>query len=116
MYIFHVTLEADLIGLQKYRLEKFADSLQTYNSLSASSGDFDESYDLRINRSAIDAQLEWSGLGYLVQNKKPQREDLEAFESAYNAACASIAREEFGQGEVLLKRARRGFSVLLAMN
>jgi signal recognition particle subunit SRP72 len=62
---------------------------------------------LRINRAAINVQLEWSGKGYLVKNKKPQREDLEAFESAYNAACVSVARAEFGQAEVLLKRAKR---------
>ena len=44
-----------------------------------------------------------------MQKKKLGREDLEAFETAYNAACGSIARGELGQGEVLLKRARGGF-------
>ncbi|KAJ9639490.1 Signal recognition particle subunit SRP72 [Coniosporium tulheliwenetii] len=44
--------------------------------------------------------------GELVQKKKPAREDLEAFETAYNAACGCIARGELGQGEVLLRRAR----------
>ena len=44
-----------------------------------------------------------------MQKKKPAREDLEAFETAYNAACGSIARGELGQGEVLLKRARGGY-------
>lgn len=42
----------------------------------------------------------------MVQRKKPGREDLEAFELAYNAACASIAREELAQGEVLLRRSQ----------
>ena len=41
-----------------------------------------------------------------MQKKKPGREDMEAFETAYNAACGSIARGELGQGEVLLRRAR----------
>ena len=41
-----------------------------------------------------------------MQKKKPVREDLEAFETAYNAACESIARGELGQGEVWLKRAK----------
>ena len=41
-----------------------------------------------------------------MPKKKPGREDLEAFETAYNAACGSIARGELGQGEVLLKRAK----------
>lgn len=46
--------------------------------------------------------------------KKAGREDLEAFETAYNAACASIARGELGQGEVLLKRAK-GESLSVSM-
>ena len=68
----------------------------------------DEKNDLRINSGATDAQLEWTRRGDLVQRKKLGREDLEAFETAYNAACGSIARGELGQGEVLLKRARGG--------
>ena len=63
--------------------------------------------DLRNNRLALDAQLEWAGLGHLVENKRVSREDLSVFESAFNAACASIARGELGQAEVLLKRAYR---------
>jgi signal recognition particle subunit SRP72 len=66
----------------------------------------DEEYDIRINSGAVDAQLEWSGQGELAQKKKPSREDLEVFETAYNAACGSIARGELAQGEVCLKRAK----------
>ena len=65
-----------------------------------------EENDLRINSGATDAQLEWARQGALVRRKKPGREDLEAFETAYNAACGSIARGELGQGEVLLRRAK----------
>jgi len=65
-----------------------------------------EDVDLKINGGAVDAQLEWANLGHLVQNKKPGRADLEAFETAYNAACGSIARGELGQAEVLLRRSR----------
>ena len=65
-----------------------------------------EELDLKINGGAVDAQLEWANLGDLVKNKKPGREDLEAFETAYNAACGSIARGELGQADVLLKRSR----------
>ena len=61
---------------------------------------------MRINSGATDAQLEWRRQGHLVQKRKPGREDLEAFETAYNAACGSIAREELGQGEFLLKQAK----------
>tara|TARA_R110002003_G_scaffold116_5_gene10107 strand:+ start:24528 stop:24947 length:420 start_codon:yes stop_codon:yes gene_type:complete len=66
----------------------------------------DEEYDIRINSGAVDAQLEWTGQGELAQKKKPTREDLDVFETAFNAACASIARGELAQGEVCLKRAQ----------
>lgn len=89
----------------RYRTEDFARAAELYKQLGARLED-DTEADLRVNASAVDALLEWSGRPELVQNRKPAREDLEAFETAYNAACGSIARGELGQGEVLLKRAR----------
>lgn len=89
----------------RYRKEDFARAAELYRQLSQSPGE-DAEADLRINTGAVDAQLEWSGKGDLAQKKKPGREDLEAFETAYNAACGSVARGELGQGEVLLKRAK----------
>ena len=90
-----------------YRLEHFDKAAVIYKKLSTSQTEAqDEESDLRINSAAVDAQLEWKGQGHLVQKKKPSREDLEAFETAYNAACASIARGELAQGEILLRRAR----------
>jgi signal recognition particle subunit SRP72 len=68
-----------------------------------------EAHDLRINRGAVDAQLQWTGNHDEVHNKRHGREDLEAFETTYNAACGSIARGELGQAEVLLKRAKGTF-------
>lgn len=88
----------------RYRKEDFARAAELYRQLSSDVGE-DAEADLRINSGAVNAQLEWSGRGDLVEQKKPAREDLEAFETAYNAACGSIARGELGQGEVLLKRA-----------
>lgn len=88
-----------------YRTEDFRRAAELYQQLASSLED-DAEADIRINSSAVDAQLEWADQGHLVKKKKPGREDLEAFETAYNAACGSIAREELGQGEVLLKRAR----------
>lgn len=64
-----------------------------------------EENDLRINARATDAQLQWKGRTSAVQNKRPNREDLEAFETAYNVACGSISRGELTQGDLLLKRA-----------
>lgn len=89
---------------QAYRSENFAQASRVYREL-ASQGAEEEEYDIRINSGAVDAQLEWSGQGELAQKKKPAREDLDVFETAYNAACASIARGEFAQGEICLKRA-----------
>ncbi|KAF2144145.1 uncharacterized protein K452DRAFT_246351 [Aplosporella prunicola CBS 121167] len=92
-----------------YRAENFERAVTVYEQLAARVQDADADYehnDLRINSAAVDAQLEWQGKGQLAKKKKPVREDMEAFETAYNAACGSIARGELGQGEVLLKRAR----------
>ncbi|KAL8932403.1 MAG: hypothetical protein Q9211_006333 [Gyalolechia sp. 1 TL-2023] len=90
-----------------YRIEDFEHSAQLYDDLRKTHAPIDnEENDIRINSGATDAQLEWSGHGDIVQRKKPGREDLEAFELAYNAACASIARGELAQGEVLLRRSQ----------
>lgn len=90
-----------------YRLEHFEQAADVYKKLGSSRVEAqDEESDLRINSAAVDTQLEWKGQGHLVAKKKPAREDLEAFETAYNAACASIARGELAQGEILLKRAK----------
>ncbi|KAM0795610.1 hypothetical protein BDR22DRAFT_813376 [Usnea florida] len=90
-----------------YRSENFANAAVLYRRLAEGQTAIgDERNDLRINSGATDAQLEWTRQGDLVQKKKLGREDMEAFETAYNAACGSIARGELGQGEVLLKRAR----------
>jgi len=66
-----------------------------------------EAGDLRVNATATDAQLAWSGKQHLVGDKKTSREDLDVFESTFNAACLCIATNKFGQAAVLLKRARR---------
>ncbi|KAK5740842.1 Signal recognition particle subunit SRP72 [Elasticomyces elasticus] len=89
-----------------YRTEDFEQAAELYRDLAAADHEEDAEVDLRINASAVDAQLEWAGQGELVLKKKPDREDLEAFETAYNAACGSLARGDLGQGGVLLKRAR----------
>ena len=96
-----------------YRLEKFDESKQLYEQLSHPSTEAqNEESDLRINGAAVEAQLEWKGLGHLVGKRRPSREDLESFEGAYNEACKSIARGEMGQAEILLKRAKGKFFVL----
>ncbi|KAL8831286.1 MAG: hypothetical protein Q9191_000942 [Dirinaria sp. TL-2023a] len=90
-----------------YRQENFSAAADLYQELSSTQATIDnEVNDLRINSGAADAQLEWDGQGNLVRKKKAGREDLEAFETAYNAACGSIARGELEKSEILLKRAK----------
>lgn len=89
----------------RYRIEDFSKAARLYGELSTNTEN-DADLDLRINSGAVDAQLEWSAHGESVTKKKPGREDLEVFETAYNAACTSIARGELSQAEVLLKRAK----------
>lgn len=98
-----------LAGQIAYRAEKFADAAQIYHQLaSEGGGQPGEENDLNINTLATNAQLQWNGLGHLVdeEQKQPSREDLEAFETAYNAACGCVARGDFSKASVLLKRAR----------
>lgn len=93
-------------AIQNYRLENFESTAESYRQLGAEAkGVENEENDIRINNGAVDAQLQWQGRGSLVTKKQPSREDLEAFETAYNAACGSIARGELAHGEFLLKRA-----------
>jgi signal recognition particle subunit SRP72 len=92
-----------------YREEKFEDAARIYKELAAQTAEIEgEENDLRINGAAVDAQLEWQGNGDKVEpsRKKPGREDLEAFETSYNAACGCIARGDLATGSMLLKRAR----------
>lgn len=84
-----------------YRLEKFETAAELYAQLS-SPASANEEADLKINSGAVNAQLEWKGLGHLVE-RKPERTDT--FESAYNAACVSIGRGQLGLGEALLRKA-----------
>lgn len=94
-----------MLAQAAYRSENFAQAARVYRELASHSVQ-DEEYDIRINLGAVDAQLEWTGQGELAQKKQPTREDLEVFETAFNAACGSIARGELGQGQVCLKRAK----------
>ncbi|KAH9999254.1 hypothetical protein F4779DRAFT_162582 [Xylariaceae sp. FL0662B] len=92
-----------------YRAEKFPDAADAYRRLSRTPGGLDgEENDVKINLLAASAQLEWNGLGDFMddQERQPSREDLEAFETAYNAACACVARRDFTRASILLKRAR----------
>ncbi|KAL3464150.1 hypothetical protein BJX64DRAFT_106841 [Aspergillus heterothallicus] len=90
-----------------YRAEKFRRTAELYGELSRDPASVaSEEHDLRINAWATDAQLQWKGHPELVRHTRPTRDDLEAFETVYNAACLSIAKGEFDQAGMLLKRAK----------
>lgn len=93
-----------------YRAERFDEAMALYSVLmedvdaAAGAG---EATDLVINQLATHAQLEWQGRGDLVPegSKQPRREDMEAFETAYNAGCGCVARGDLAKASILLKRA-----------
>ncbi|KAJ5126014.1 hypothetical protein N7526_008191 [Penicillium atrosanguineum] len=87
-----------------YRAEQFRRAAEIYEKLSQTPSS--EDHDLSINSWATDAQLQWKGEAEYVRHERPSREDLEAFETAYNAACLNIAKGALPQGEVLLNRAK----------
>ncbi|KAI0909474.1 hypothetical protein F4823DRAFT_562903 [Ustulina deusta] len=92
-----------------YRAESFADAASLYHGLASETpGLHSDANDIKINLLATNAQLEWAGLGHQIADgeRQPSRADLESFETAYNAACAHIARAELAKASVLLKRAR----------
>jgi len=95
-----------LYGQVLYRAERFELAAHTYDELARSAPLHHESGDLQINREAIDAQLHWAGRGNVSLKKKLNRQDLEQFETTYNAACGYLARGELKQAALLLSRAK----------
>ncbi|KAL4947558.1 hypothetical protein BDW69DRAFT_178175 [Aspergillus filifer] len=90
-----------------YRAEEFQRTAEIYQALARdTAATANEEHDLRINSWAADAQLQWKGHSESVRHTRPTRDDLEAFETVYNAACLSIAKGEFDQAGMLLKRAK----------
>lgn len=92
-----------------YRTERFSQAAELYTLLREddSTAVLGEDTDLVINQLATHAQLEWQGRGDLVpdKSKQPKREDMEAFETAYNAGCGCVARGDLTKASILLKRA-----------
>jgi len=90
----------------RYRTEDFQRAAELYRKLEAKL-EQDAEADLRINSGAVDAQLEWSGRGELVDRARgSRREDMESFEIMYNYGCDSIAQGLLARADVLLTRAK----------
>lgn len=93
-----------------YRMEDFARAMDLYGGMSANDVAFEgESSDVRINTSAVNAQLRWGGSGSTDDAIKSTNQDLEHFDLAFNAACAQIAQGNLKQAEFLLNRAKSRF-------
>ncbi|CAG8015774.1 unnamed protein product [Penicillium olsonii] len=91
----------------RYRAEDFKRAAEIYEQLSQDTKSHShEVNDLNINAWATDAQLQWKGQPEYVRHDRLSREDLESFETTYNAACLNIAKGSFKQGEILLSRAQ----------
>jgi signal recognition particle subunit SRP72 len=85
----------------QYQLENSARVLEIYAELKQQNV-AEEEFDIKVNVGGAQAQSQWLN-GPLSQ--RPSSDDLQQFETAYNAACGSVARGEFAQAEILLKRA-----------
>ncbi|KAI1266738.1 hypothetical protein F5Y18DRAFT_425990 [Xylariaceae sp. FL1019] len=102
-----------LAGQIAYRAEQWSEAAALYRRLASDDDGHDaglagEENDININLLATKAQLQWARNGDLIPDSEssPSRDHLDAFETAYNAACAHIARADFAKASVLLKRAR----------
>lgn len=91
-----------------YREEDFENVRRIYQELMQEKN-AGEQADMRINIGAVEAQLLWQDTTNEIEDlrrKKVERADLDAFETAFNAACGCIAKADMRQAEVLLKRAK----------
>lgn len=75
-----------------------------------------EEDDIKINSEATEAQLIWAGRTSLIGGEKTISTGLGGFDSTFNAACLSIARDELTQAADLLKIAQGIFGYLVIIH
>ncbi|EFX01135.1 signal recognition particle [Grosmannia clavigera kw1407] len=99
-----------------YRAEKFGRVASLYGELSEGGGNGEndditgEALDLRINTLATAAQVSWlepTAAGARSNADVGRRQDLETFETAYNAGSALLAGGDAARASVLLRRAQQ---------
>ncbi|KAF3289635.1 Signal recognition particle core component [Orbilia oligospora] len=92
----------------QYRAEDFESATVIYEELSSLPPAVEnEEYDLRVNLGASEAQLSFVGKDRLRPKKRATAEDLQQYESAFNAACISIARGDLNAGLMLLRTSKK---------
>ncbi|KAJ9664663.1 Signal recognition particle subunit SRP72 [Neophaeococcomyces mojaviensis] len=94
----HIALQA------AYRAENWDVANQSYEKLMKQRRP-DEEFDLRVNKLALEAEGLWLEKLSAAAAPKATRQDLDAFETAYNAACISVSKGQLLEADVLLKRA-----------
>ncbi|KAJ6263230.1 Signal recognition particle subunit [Drechslerella dactyloides] len=91
-----------------YRGESFQSAITMYEELSKLPTLVEnENYDLRVNLGASEAQLSFAGKDALRPKRRATAEDLQQYESAFNAACISVARGDLNAALMLLKTAKK---------
>ena len=95
-----------VVAQAAYRKEHFSRAAQLYADLAhdLSSG-INEVSDLNVNSGATNAHLLFAGQQAHVRPTKAVNADLQHFETAFNAACAAIAKGRLKQAEFYLSRA-----------
>ncbi|KAK6543839.1 Signal recognition particle core component [Orbilia ellipsospora] len=92
----------------QYRAENFQSAIELYEELSKLPPLVEnEDNDLRVNLGASEAQLSFTGKDALRPKRRATAEDLQQYESAFNAACISVARGDLSAGLMLLRTAKK---------
>ncbi|KAK6358345.1 Signal recognition particle core component [Orbilia blumenaviensis] len=92
----------------QYRAEDFQAATAIYEELSTLPPLVDnEDYDLKVNLGASEAQLSFIGKDGLRPKKRATAEDLQQYETAFNAACISVARGDLNAGLMLLRTSKK---------
>ncbi|KAF3915366.1 hypothetical protein AA313_de0206452 [Arthrobotrys entomopaga] len=92
----------------QYRAENFQSAIELYEELSKLPPLVEnEDNDLRVNLGASEAQLSFTGRDALRPKRRATAEDLQQYESAFNAACISVARGDLTAGLMLLRTSKK---------
>jgi len=94
----HIALQA------AYRAEDWDVANIFYQKLMQHSNSH-EAFDLRVNKLALEAEGLWLEKLSSRSVSKITTEDLDAFETVYNAACISVSKGQLSEADDLLKRA-----------
>ncbi|KAK6341257.1 Signal recognition particle core component [Orbilia brochopaga] len=91
-----------------YRGEDSQSAINLYEELSKLPSLVEnEEYDLRVNLGASEAQLSFIGTDALRPRRRATAEDLQQYETAFNAACVAVARGDLNAALMLLRTSKK---------